>query len=150
MKKLITLSCLLLVAYAGISQTSVGVRGGAAGIGDGVSLKHFISEATAVEALLTFGENHLAVSAIYELHKGISDLDGLFLEYGAGPYVGFYDTNGNDEVRIGATGIIGLEYHITQIPVTISLDYNPSMQIIDAVDLDIVGVSASLRYVFRQ
>src|SRR5688500_17288556 len=98
MKKIISISLFITAiaftttASAQAYKTGVGVRlsSAQAMVNNSISLKHFLNERSAIEALFSFGDP-LAIGALYEVHKPFSS-EGLQWFYGGGGYLGFVKT----------------------------------------------------------
>src|ERR1041384_2778756 len=107
MKKIAGLSlvCLFVLCISSSAQgykTALGVRlsSSAPVVNNAVSLKYFLKEGTAIEALFSFGDP-LALGALYEIHKPFTGT-GLTYFYGGGGYLGFsktFDINKQRDVR---------------------------------------------------
>src|SRR5688572_176662 len=108
------------VSYARPYSTALGVRVGGT---SGVTLKHFTSNAMAVEGILGTLGNGFSLTALGERHANAFDAVGLNWYYGAGGHVAFYNGNSyyrvggrevpyrdNHDVGVGIDGIVGLEY----------------------------------------
>ncbi len=134
-------------------NTALGIRAGAF---NGVSLKHFLSSRHAVEGILSFRWQGFSVTGLYEIHDQAFDVQGLQWYYGFGAHVGFWDgrnvrwTDGVDnQVILGVDGIIGLEYNFAEIPINISLDWKPALNLIGYSGFWADGGAISVRYLFR-
>lgn len=132
--------------------TGFGLRGGWE---SGFTIKHFIKEKRAIEGILSrgWGYGGARITGLYEIHKpfpGVPNLDWFF---GFGAHVGFfdgryygyyghynggyYDKHGNWHPNgyrdyyfsLGIDGIIGLEYQIEEIPITLGFDLKPYFDI---------------------
>jgi hypothetical protein len=150
MKKL-----LLIIAVAAISQTTkaqtestyknaIGVRLGSSvpAVKSGITYKRFLSK-NAIEGILSFGDG-VAICGLYEIHKPITTVENLQWLWGFGGYVGF--NNGSSSV--GAAGIIGLDYKFKNIPLNITVDWKPELNIIEFVGFEASGVGFSARFTF--
>jgi hypothetical protein len=144
--------CLLVTVIAGLFaftsaqaqapdyKTGLGVRVGGT---SGVTLKHFYSRNMAVEGILGFFGNGTSVTGLIERHDLAFDTKGLRFYYGGGAHVAFYNgryyyRNGfwrdidhydSREVAFGINGIVGLEYKIEELPIAVSLDFKPFVEI---------------------
>ena len=135
-------------------KTALGVRLSSSNAiqNNSVSLKYFLNEKTAIEGLFTFGDP-LALGALVEFHKPLSSA-GLTYFYGAGGYVGFLkklNTNTqktNTEANFGAQGVIGLDYKFTNIPLNISLDWKPELNIVSDINFEPAAIGFSARFTF--
>jgi hypothetical protein len=159
MKKIIFVSLLTTaIAFAASSQsykTAVGVRlsSSAAMVNNSISLKHFLNERSAIEALFSFGDP-IALAALYEVHKPFST-EGLQWFYGGGGYIGFVKTwnpakNQNEtDVNFGAQGVIGLDYKFTNIPLNLSLDWKPELNLISDINFEPAAIGFTVRFTFN-
>ena len=134
-------------------KTGIGLRLGWEG---GISLKHFIKERRAIEGIASFGWGYrgFRLTGLYEIHKRFPDVDGLDWYFGFGAHVGayaghyfgyygysgggYYDKQGRWHPSgyrsmypvVGIDGVLGLEYQIEDVPLTIGLDIKPYINII--------------------
>lgn len=107
-------------------------------LSNSITAKYFMNPESAVEGLLSFG-SRFALGALYEKHKGL-DIPGLRYFYGAGGYIGFE----GGRTYFGPTGIIGLDYKFPDIPLNLSLDWKPELDILPGINFvpDAFGLSA--------
>ncbi len=135
-------------------RTGLGVRFSSAPamVNNSVTLKHFLGESTAIEALFSFGDP-LALGALYEIHKPFGQ-SGLRWFYGAGGYIGFMkhlNTTTNKEesrVNFGAMGVVGLDYKFTNLPLNLSLDWKPELNIVSDIFFEPAAIGLSARFTF--
>ena len=170
--KRILIGCLLLVGI-GLSQsasaqdetsepigtgsayrTALGVRLSSSNAkqNNSISIKQFITQTTAIEGLFTFGDP-LALGALVEFHKPLAPA-GLTYFYGAGGYLAFEKVvNPNthiekSETNIGGQGIIGLDYKFAGIPLNLSLDWKPELNIVPDINFEPAAIGFSARFTF--
>ncbi|RYG47086.1 MAG: hypothetical protein EOO01_15335 [Chitinophagaceae bacterium] len=159
MKKLISatlVAAALLFAQTSFAQykTALGVRlsSSQAMVNNSISLKHFLTETTAVEALFSFGDP-LALGALLEVHKPLST-EGLQWFYGGGGYLGFekvYDPNrkvNDTEVNFGGMGVLGLDYKFLNLPLNLSLDWKPELNLVNDITFEPAAIGLSVRFLF--
>ncbi len=135
-------------------KTALGVRLSSAApmINNSISLKQFISDKTAIEGLFSFGDP-LALGALIEFHKPLSS-SGLTYYYGGGGYVGFVkQTNLNTqktttEPNFGAQGVIGLDYKFANVPLNLSLDWKPELNIVSDINFEPAAIGFTARFTF--
>ena len=135
-------------------KTALGVRlsSAAAHINNSISFKQFINEKTAIEALFSFGDP-VALGALLEFHKPLAS-EGLRYYYGAGGYISFVKTydpikNKNEvDPNFGAQGVIGLDYKFANIPLNISLDWKPELNIVSDINFEPAAIGFSARFTF--
>lgn len=173
MKKLF-LAALFLVAFAIFSRlsaqetanasaigtsykTAVGIRlsNNAPVISNAITLKHFLNDKTAIEGLISFGHDITSFGALGEIHKPFST-PGLQWFYGAGAYLGFgkeYDVNKDRNVNttfFGAQGIVGLDYKFASIPIDLSLDWKPELNLVTDINFEPAAIGFSARFTFAK
>jgi len=160
MKKI--LSVVLLTAavspFSSVSaqdyKSALGVRlsSSSAMVNNSVSFKQFVSDKTAIEALFSFGDPH-ALGAILEFHKPLSAA-GLNYFYGAGGYISFIKTTNvnigktSGDPNFGAQGVIGLDYKFTNVPLNLSLDWKPELNIVSDINFEPAALGFNARFTF--
>lgn len=134
---------LTAIGFAQEYKNSTGLRIGQT---DGVTYKRFLNDNGAVEFMLGFGghDKGLRIYSNYQWHFQIPAqfTKNLFLYYGVGGHVGYIRSNlgkeyyENDSTivteneeksyyAVGVDGIIGLEYRIFTVPLTVSIEVKP-------------------------
>ncbi len=154
MKKLIILG-LILMSFGVKAQdeyvNAIGLRGG---LFNGISFKHFIGNNTAVEGLLTSRWSGYQITGLMEHHRDINELDGFRWFFGYGGHIGFYDGkyvswgDSSSYTVIGIDGIIGVEYLIPNVPISLSLDWKPYFNLVGYSGFAGDGGALSVRYTF--
>ena len=133
--------------------TGIGVRGG---FSNGLTIKHFISERAAIEGIISSRWKGFNITGLYEIHQQAFDVAHLNWYYGAGGHIGFWkgrdvswgDNRDDDYTVIGIDGILGIEYNFQEIPINISLDWKPTMNIIGYSGFWGDEGAFSVRYIF--
>lgn len=136
--KIVLLSIVLAFAAATVkAQDYKSAIGGKVGYGLVASYKTFLSSRDAVDL---FGGIHwggVALGAYWERHNEISSINNLYWYYGAG---GSYTTwsygyIGYDRYyEIGLSGVLGLDYKFESVPLNVSLDWAPTIVVLDSWD----------------
>ncbi|MFO7978694.1 MAG: hypothetical protein R6U64_08555 [Bacteroidales bacterium] len=139
MKKFIITSiiacCFVSVSLAQDYNTGIGVR---AGISNGLTIKHFVSERAALEGLIASRWQGIELTLLYEIHNQAFNTERLNWYYGFGGHVGFWDGRHTSDrwgepdqqyTVIGLDGILGLEYNFSEIPINLSLDWKPAFNL---------------------
>lgn len=117
--------------------TAIGVRA----IGtSGITFKRFTASNKALEGILGFGPGALSVTLLFEKYLNAFDEAGLNWYYGIGGHIASqsdwvrYDgirryqrTSG--DFGVGVDGIFGMEYKINEIPIAVSLDVKPFLEV---------------------
>jgi hypothetical protein len=166
MKKSILLLSALFLFILGTSsnvsaqanyKTGIGIRGG--GYENGISIKHFINSNTAIEGIIGFRPGVFIVTGLYEKHAVAFSEPSVNWFYGAGAHIGginggrYYKRYSNDyyyannEILLGADGILGLEWKIPEIPFALSADLHPRLELARGPFLDLEA-AATLRFTF--
>ena len=133
-------------------QTAVGVKF----YPTGLTLKHFMRDNRAVEALAYFYNYGFRLTGLYEIHGDINDVPGLKWYVGPGAHIGFWNDRWSDRyvdrtagVAIGVDGVLGLDYKIQGIPINISVDWQPSLNLIRYTVFEGGLGGVGIRYTFR-
>jgi hypothetical protein len=109
-------------------------------VNNAISFKYFMNETSALEGLFSF--DPVTLGALYEVHRPLG-APGLQWFFGGGAYVSF----NNDDV-FGALGIIGLDYKFQKIPLNISVDWKPELNLVEEVGFEASTVGLGVRFVF--
>ncbi|MEO8149732.1 MAG: hypothetical protein ABI723_18985 [Bacteroidia bacterium] len=134
-------------------QTGIGIR---VGFDNGLTVKHFIADRNAIEGIVSFYREGLLITGLYEIQNNKAfKVDHLDWYYGFGGHLGFwnegnspYNEDNKSSTVIGIDGIIGLEYSFTEVPISLSFDFKPMINLID--DSGFYGDFAiSARYNFK-
>jgi hypothetical protein len=158
MKRIVvlTLISILIISLKVSAQSDykvgVGIR---AGWPTGVSAKYFFSDSWAVEAIGTGRYRGIGLTFLLEKHKPLGEdfnwyfgggLHGTFYsgQYYNGPHKKYYD---EDTFSWGLDGVGGLEYVFSNIPISISADIKPAIEINYGPYFNF-GSAATVRYVF--
>jgi len=125
-------------------KNAVGIRlsSNVPNIKNGISFKHFLGK-NAIEGILSFGDG-VGFCGLYEIHKPIASVENLQWFVGFGGYV----AHNSNTTNIGAAGIVGLDYKFAQIPLNLSVDWKPELNIVPAIGFEGSGVGLSARFTF--
>ncbi len=154
----------IILALAGFSltasaqqyKTALGIRlsSSQAMVNNAVSVKHFLNESTAIEGLISLGDPW-AIGALLEIHKPLGE-SGLNWFYGGGAYVGFmksYNPNtlkNETDANFGTQGVLGLDYKFANIPLNLSLDWKPELNIFSDIVFEPAAVGFTVRFTFSK
>lgn len=135
-------------------KAAVGIRlsSSPAVVNNSISFRYFFKENQAIEALVSLGDP-IAFGALYQIHNPLA-VEGLNWFYGGGAYLGFekyYHTTKNKDVtepNVGAQGVVGLDYKFTGIPLNISLDWKPELNLVREVFFEPAAIGVSARFTF--
>ena len=113
-------------------------------LSNSLSVKYFHKENHALEGLVSFGGNRFGIGGLYEIHQPMGT-PGLQWYYGAGAYVGFQ----SGSMYLGPTGAIGLDYKFEKVPLNISLDWKPELDILPEINFVPDAFGLSVRFAFQ-
>ncbi len=140
-------------------DNAIGLR---LGWGFGATYKHFFNESGAVEGILNYRSfgllsanwNFIRITGLYQVHAPLDNVvEGLQWYYGGGGYVGFWGGSflGNideDRTVIGIAGCLGLDYSFTDIPLNITIDWIPSINLAGGGGFGGEAGGLAVRYIF--
>ena len=121
-------------------------------VNNSVSFKYFMNSRAAIEGLVSFGDP-LSFGALLEMHNPLSTA-GLQWFYGAGGYLGFskeYNAEKQMEERktyFGAQGVVGLDYKFDKIPLNLSLDWKPELNLVQDINFEPAALGFTARFTF--
>lgn len=173
-KVIFCVGILLLLAFKGQAQGKIkNLNGGPLltyqnGIGlrignqSGISFKHFMRDANALEFMLTthYDKHGLIGTVVYEWHRNAFEARNLLWFYGLGGHAGaykyseYYDADNSRYYKkgyfpvVGADGIIGLEYKFPSLPIALSVDVKPALNFVGGEAGEING-ALTVRYTLR-
>ena len=154
MKKIVLIAVALFVVTTAFSQnykTSIGLRTGSS---VGASLKHFINQQDALEAiadvdLIRHDELKIRVGGFYERHYDVN-VDGFALYAGAGASAGVHVAGIYSKQFMMSLDLIGgAEYKFNNVPIAISADWTPRIQIISNSGLKVPNFAITIRYIIK-
>jgi hypothetical protein len=158
MKKIVVIGlflfCLISISKGQDYNTGIGLRGG---VDYGLTVKHFISENSALEFLLASRWRGFVVTGLYEVHNQIGNVDRFKWFFGFGAHIGFWNGDytqdswgrpGTDYTVVGIDGILGLEYSFKEAPINLSLDWKPALNFIGYSGFWADESALSIRYIF--
>ncbi|MEP6616719.1 MAG: hypothetical protein ABJA57_09085 [Ginsengibacter sp.] len=94
----------------------------------GITLKHFLDGNHALEGLGYFYNYGTRITGLYEIYGDINNAVGLRWYIGPGAHFGFYNTKYGGGSSAGVDGVLGLDYKVTNAPLNLSLDWQPSFE----------------------
>jgi hypothetical protein len=121
-----------------------------------ITLKHFTRSDRALEGLLYFWRDGFRLTGLYEIHGEFNGAPGLRWYLGPGAHVGFFNEHWSDRypdreggIALGIDGVIGLDYKFTGAPINISLDWQPSFNIINYAYFESGWGGLAIRYTIK-
>lgn len=148
----VTLASLFMIQSANAQEVNTNYRFGvgirlstsAPTISNSVSVKYFMYNGNALEGLVSFG-TRFGIGGLYEFHKPINSAPGLQWYFGGGAYVGFQ----NGDTYLGPQGVIGLDYKFTNIPLNLSLDWKPELDLIPKINFVPDALALTARFTIQ-
>jgi len=104
-----------------------------------ISVKHFIGGNNAIEGLGYFWDHGFRFTGLYEIHGDINGASGLKWYIGPGAHIGVYNdawaynnhVYNSGSLSLGLDGVLGLDYKISNAPIDLSLDFQPSLELVN-------------------
>jgi hypothetical protein len=131
--------------------------GGRFGAANGITFKTFLNSEAALDFILNFqsrkGYSDFRLTGLYEIHKPIQNAAGLRYYYGAGATIGsrnykFREDDDDSDLLASLDGVLGLDYKFDEIPLNVSLDWKPAIQVAPDTKFDESGFGLSVRFTF--
>ena len=146
MKKLYILAFILMLtagaASAQNNKWAIGVRGGVTT--SGITFKYNRAPGSAIEGILTIPyDGGFTAIGLYEWRMPVIT-EGFTFYYGAGAHIGAWD----GEFSLGADAIVGLEYKIPSVPLALSVDYKPAINLVQKLRGWFLDFGFGLKFTF--
>lgn len=154
MKRLSTLCAfaLLLLATNASAQsmgrsykTALGVK---VWDGAGISVKSFVNDNNAIEAIGYFWKYGTRITGLYEIHGDLAGAPGLKWYIGPGAHLGFYNNKYGGGSVIGIDGVLGLDLKVNKAPINFSIDWQPAFEFGEARGFNGNWGGLGIRYTF--
>ena len=148
MKRIVIIFAVLFTFISTLSaqdyRFAVGVRlsNSTPTINSSITGKYFVTETTAIEGLVSFG-SRFGLGALIESHRPFKPA-GFGWFFGGGVYAGF-----DSDTYVGPMGIIGLDYKFQNIPLNLSIDWKPELDIIPDIRFVPDAFAVSVRFAFK-
>ncbi len=111
-------------------------------INNSITGKYFVTDRNAIEGFFSFG-SRFGIGGLLEFHRPFSTTEGLSWFFGGGAYVGWEDS----DTYLGPQGVIGLDYKFPSVPVNLSIDWKPELDILPSINFVPEAFSVSIRFV---
>lgn len=140
MKKVFFAIIVVFMAFSGIAQPTGSSYKTALGVKfypGGISIKHFTQPNKALEGIGYFWNYGFRFTGLYEIHGDFNGAPGLKWYIGPGAHIGFWNDewkrrypSRSSEVAIGIDGVLGLDYKFKGAPINMSIDWQPSFNLV--------------------
>ncbi len=143
MKKLFLVFAILLSGLMVSNAQELGIRfgdvsGGAVAIDGLIATGQF----SRIHADISFG-NGVGIDVLWDfLYRPLGG-EAFNWYLGVGPY-----THIDDPFKLGVAGEVGLEYQFTTVPISLSGDWRPALEIIENTSMHFGGFGINVRYIF--
>lgn len=110
-------------------DTALGVRLGSA---NGISIKHFINQTTAVEGLLVYRRNGFRVIGMAVGHIPLGRKTDTYLYFGGGGHIGYNNLLITERTHYNVGGIdamLGIEFGIPRHNASLAFDIKPMYEL---------------------
>ncbi|HEY2583772.1 MAG TPA: hypothetical protein VGI43_18320 [Mucilaginibacter sp.] len=156
---IVSVSFLLISKHSNAQgyTTAIGLKFG--GFENGISVKYFTDSDVSLEGVVGFRTDGVVITGLYEFNQQAFGVNELKFYYGAGAHIGaigsgiYHRYNGLEDdytsghLLLGIDGVIGLEYSIPDLPLAISLDLNPRLELATGPFVDLAP-GLGLKYTF--
>ena len=141
MKKIAVL--LVIVFTTQLNAQEIGLRFGEV-TGNNIAIDGvFNFEGSRIHANISFGDDGVGIDALYDfIYRPLGE-EALnwYAGVGASTYI-------EDELNLGVSGELGLEYSFKKVPIVVGVDYRPTFWFVDDTDVKWDGFGVNIRYRF--
>ena len=102
-----------------------------------------LGEFSRVHGNLSFGDRGVGIEALWNFVYRPLGQEALHWYAGVGPSLLI-----GDPFVLGVSGELGLEYTFREVPISLSLDWRPRVDIVETTDFKAGGFGFNVRYVF--
>ena len=145
MKKILFILSIVLLSQGTLKAQEIGIRLGEVLGGNNVAIDGVLSlgKFSRVHADVTFGDG-VGIEAIWNvIYRPIGgEALNWYLGFGVNTFLG-------DPFILGIPGEIGIEYRFN-VPISISLDWRPTLIIVENTDFKVDYAGLNIRYVFNR
>lgn len=154
MKRSFLAICFLFICSLTYSQSferAIGIRfGGIDGQSAGFDYKQFMSDSTAVEAIVSVGGidgmSYFVGTGLYEWHIEAFSNDQWTWSYGVGARIVTIQTIG---LGAGIAAVGGLDFKPNEIPVSFSVNFIPDLMLASGLRYSYGDLALTIRYVIN-
>jgi hypothetical protein len=121
-----------------------------------ISYKSFVTGSKAIEALGYFTLDGFRATVLVEKYSPFANTDQLSWYIGYGGHLGLWSEEWKRNnpthdagIALGVDGILGLDYKIKNAPLNLSLDWQPSFNIVGSSYFESGWAGLGIRYTFK-
>ena len=155
MKNLLLIISVSMIGHGAFSQqynTAIGIKGDWSSLDVDMaqfSVKHFLTEFNAVEVNFGAGQGFVWLEGMYLYNHQLKNEFDWYT--GGGVDLGYRNKNSKVNTHTGfwggITGVFGLEYTFSVIPLNFALDFGPTIRLLPDMEVG-VKVGFATRYAF--
>jgi hypothetical protein len=112
----------------------------------GITLNHHFRRGTTLEGIAEFPTGGVIISGLYEKFHSLNRSGNFCFFYGGGIFI----ASGGGQTAAGLRGALGLSYGFKDLPIELSIDWMPALEITPKVTADntlgIFGLSARFTF----
>ena len=149
-------------AYAWDYDYEFGI-GARLGLAYGLNAKYFLRlhpttrVHNALEGMITYRFEGVNTAVLFEHHRNAFNTEGLNIYFGGGAHFAVWNSNVVDwdtgksgyNPYTGLDAIIGLEYVMPDLPISIGLDWKPYVNFISDLNVMVDDIALSVRFLFK-
>lgn len=145
MKKILFIATVVLFTFSYSNAQELGIRFGGVNGGGGAAVDGIftLGQFSRVHADVGFFQSSMGIDALWDFVYNPLGAEALNWYAGVGPSLLI-----GDDIGLGVSGEIGLEYRFTSAPITLGLDWRPTFWIIDNTKIGVDSFGLNVRYVF--
>lgn len=137
----------------GMLDNAVGLR---LGLGAGVTFQHFTNNQNALEIIAYQRMGGVNLTVLFERHEKMLNIKGFRYFYGTGAHAWVFNKYNvlqenilrENSFALGVDAIVGMSYHLRSIPISISVDWKPSINLKGSHYIEWDSGGLSVRYKF--
>jgi hypothetical protein len=135
-------------------KTALGLR---AVPGAGFTVKHNLNSKASIEGILGTRWRGVHLTGLYQVNYPVFTEPGFRFYMGAGAHIGFWngrynpwwDEKDESHAVFGIDGQIGLEYTFNEIPLNLSVDWKPAINLVGSSNFWGDEFGLSIRYAIK-
>lgn len=147
MKRSIYLVVLLSIFYVNVKANDYAL-GGRISNQFGITFKYNYTHNIWLEGIVDIENHSLTTTGLYELYFSTPFSNNFNWFAGGGIYVGYWGYQNTSNGYAGIKGVAGLCYNFRDMPIDISIDWMPAMQVVSDFNTDFNIFGLSVRYTF--
>lgn len=143
------------ISFSSLGQSTKNSLGLRFGGSSGITYKQYLNSNSAVEVIGSFPRSGLQLTGLYQVYKPLSKPNLSFF-YGFGGHVGIWDDRDQrvwfeedqnfNQIIVGFDGILGLNYEFQEVPINMSLDWKPEVNLASYRGVWVGDIALSVRY----